>query len=118
MNQPTPTVSRADVERVVRRDFPAEAFSEVIAILDAYGVKDYEREKDRIQLAVLKLARGCLQNLRREIDGAQCDYRDTLLSAEYPGYGKRMFKLDKASEEEKRRVIDADWKQYNDWLSR
>ena len=90
----------------------------MIAILDAYGVKDYEREKDRIQLAVLKLARGCLQNLRREIDGAQCDYRDTLLSAEYPGYGKRMFKLDKASEEEKRRVIDADWKQYNDWLSR
>jgi len=37
------------------------------------------------------------------------------LSAEYPGT-KEMFHLDKASEEEKRRVIDADWRQYNDWL--
>ena len=118
MNQPTPTVSRTDVERVVRRDFPADAFRDVITTLDKYGVEDYERERDRVQLAVLKLARGSLESLRRELDGAKCDYRDTLLSAEYPGYGKKMFHLDKASEEEKRRVIDADWKQYNDWLTR
>jgi len=118
MNQPTPTVTRADVERVVRRDFPAEAFSEVLTLLDAYGIEDYEREKDRVQLAVLKLAQGNREKLRREIDGAKCDYRDTLLSAEYPGYGKRMFHLDKASEEKKSQVIERDWKQYIDWLSR
>jgi hypothetical protein len=116
--QPTPSVSRADVERVVRRDFPAEACSEVLAMLDEYGSAGYHRERDRVQLAVLKLADGSRETLRREIEGAKCDYRDTLLSSEYPGYGKKMFHIDKATEEERQRVIDADWKQYWDWLVR
>jgi hypothetical protein len=116
MTQPTPNVSRADVERVVRREFPASEFSEILVILDEYGVEDYQRERDRIQLAVLKLARGNRENLRREIEGAKYDYRDTLLSAEYPGYGKKMFRLDKIPAEKRQKVVDADWKQYNDWL--
>jgi hypothetical protein len=41
-----------------------------------------------------------------------------LLSSEYPGYGKKMFRIDKATEEERQQVIDADWKQYQDWLTR
>ncbi len=60
MHQPTPSVSRADVERVVRRDFPKGAALEVLTALDRYGVEEYELERDRVQLAVLKLARGNL----------------------------------------------------------
>jgi hypothetical protein len=116
--QPTPKVTRADVERVVRRDFSAGTFSEVLAILEEYGSADYHREKDRVHLAVLKIAGGSLEKIRREIEGAKCDYRGTLLSSEYPGYGKKMFRIDKATEEERQRVIDADWKQYQDWLTR
>lgn len=39
---------------------------------------------DRIRFAVLKLSRGDLEQLRREIDGAHVDWRDTLMAA---GFG-------------------------------
>ena len=66
MTQPTPNVTDADVERVVRRDFPAERVDEVLAT----------------------------------------------------GYTKKWFHIDKLPEDEKQRIIDADWKQYQDWLER
>lgn len=118
MNQPTPTVSRLDVERVIRRDFPSVAVHEVLALLARYGLESCERERDRVQLAALKLACGRMESLRREIEAAKCDYRGTLLSAEYPGCGKRMFHIDKVPDKKKQCVIDSDWKQYSDWLSR
>ena len=40
---------------------------------------------DRIRFAVLKLSRGDLERLRREIDGAHFDWRDTLVAA---GFGE------------------------------
>src|SRR5450432_1669775 len=117
MNQPTPRVSRSDVERVVRRDFPAEAVAEVLASLEEYGTEDFHREKERVHLAVLKLASGSPEKLRYEVEGAKCDYRDVLGPAEYPGYSKKTFRIDRLSEEEKKRLIDGDWKQYQDWLT-
>jgi hypothetical protein len=39
---------------------------------------------DRIRFAVLKLSRGDLEQLGREIDGAHHDWRDTLVAA---GFG-------------------------------
>jgi hypothetical protein len=115
MNQPTPKVSRADVERIVRRDFPAAAFSDVLRLLDEYGTEDYHREKERVQLAVLKLASGSQGNLRGSIEDAKRDYRDVLSAAEYPDYPWDPSKL---TEKEQKRIIDADWKQYDDWLKR
>jgi len=41
-----------------------------------------------------------------------------LLSAEYPAYGKKMFRIDKLPEEERQKIIDADWQQYQEWLTR
>jgi hypothetical protein len=40
---------------------------------------------DRIRFAVLKLSGGDLERLKREIDGANCDWRDTLMAA---GFGE------------------------------
>jgi len=40
---------------------------------------------DRIRFAVLKLSGGDLERLRREIDGAHHDWRDTLMAA---GFGE------------------------------
>jgi hypothetical protein len=39
---------------------------------------------DRLQFAVLKLSDGSLEQLRREIEGAHFDWRDTLVAA---GFG-------------------------------
>jgi hypothetical protein len=37
--------------------------------------------------------------------------------AEYPGYMKRMFGIESLSSEEQQKIIDADWKQYQDRFS-
>jgi len=117
--QPTPNVTSADVERVVRRDFPAERFAEVMSMLSEYGADEsWQREADRVRLAALKLAGGSIERLRYEIEGAKRDYRDVLGTGEYPGYGKRARGRKKLPPEEEQRIIDADWKEYQDWLKR
>ena len=114
--QPTPNVTSNDVERVVRRDFPKEEFANVMNILSEYGVEQWQRERPRVQLAVLKLARGTLKGLRLQIDEAKCDYRDVLGPAEYPTYTKRWHQMGKLPAEEKQHIIESDWNQYETWL--
>jgi hypothetical protein len=115
-SQPTPTVTSADVERIIRRDFPADRVPEVFAMLDEYGRESWHRETHRVRVAALKLAAGSMERLRYEIEGAKCDYRDVLAAAEYPGYFRRVPGPGKLPVEEEQRIIDADWKQYHDWL--
>ena len=111
-------VTRADVERIVRRDFPADRVSEVLAMLDGYGGESWHRELHRVRAAALKLAAGDIEQLRREIEGAKCDYRDVLAAAEYPGYMRLVPGSGKLSAQETKRIVDADWKQYQDWFTR
>jgi hypothetical protein len=117
-SQPTPNVSNADVERVVRRDFPAARVDEVLAMLAEYGTDAWHREPHRVRLAALKLAAGRLDRLRREIESAKCDYRDVLAPAEYPAYEKRVPGPGALPPGEVQRIIDTDWQQYQEWLSR
>jgi hypothetical protein len=56
----------------------------VLAPLDTYGVEAYERERDRVQLAILKLSAGNEDRLRENVASAKGDYRDVLYWAEYP----------------------------------
>lgn len=114
--QPTPSVSRADVARVVARDFPETKAAAVFAILDGYGAKNREREMDRVRLAALKLARGDIDRLRSAIDSARRDYRDVLASAEYPAYSQTPASA-RLSPAEQQTLFDADWAQYSDWLN-
>ena len=113
--QPTPTVTRVDVERVVRRDFPPDQFDSVMSILAEYGSETWHRELHRVQLAVLKLADGKVDALRPEIETAKRDYRDVLANAEYPAY---TFRVSQLPAEEQRKIIDADWSQYETWLKK
>ena len=116
-SQPIPNVTAADVERVVRRDFPADRVAEVRALLDEYGKEKWEREPHRVRLAALKLAEGNVERLRGAIELAKRDFRDVVAPAEYPEYLRRVPRSGTLGAEE-RRVIDADWKQYQDWLRR
>jgi hypothetical protein len=114
MDQPIPKVSRADVERVVRRDFADGDAGQALSILDEYGL---DSEPCRVQLAALKLAAGSISALKREIQTAKCDFRDVLCGAEYPRYSREIAFSD-APESVKRAVIEDDWKQYEAWLKR
>ena len=116
MNQPTPDVSHSDVERVVQRDYPEESRADVMSILNKYVVESRQTGSARVQLAALKLAKGNLKRLHQVIEDAICDYRDVIGPAEYPCYldiyGKEL------SLEEKQKIIDTDWRNYQEWLTR
>jgi hypothetical protein len=115
--QPVPVVSSEDVERVTVREFAAES-PRAREILQAYGDETWHREVDRVRLAVLKLGAGDIAALRTAMEMALEDYRDVLAVAEYPGYDKLVRPSAALSEDERQRIIDADWQQYSAWLKR
>lgn len=118
MEQPTPIVSQADVERIVRRDYPQDKYANIISVLDGYGVSEWHRETNRVRLAVLKLANGNIQDLRRFIEWAKSDYRDVLSPAEYPLASKKWSKMRNMSKDEVEAIYKKDWEQYQQWLNR
>lgn len=116
--QPKPNVTRKDIERVVHRDFPASQADLVFSLLSQYGTDEWHREPERVQLAVLKLAAGNVERLRGALATACADYRDVLAQAEYPRYFQKVDLSSNASSDEAQQIIDADWKQYSEWLGR
>jgi hypothetical protein len=113
MEQPIPKVTRADVERIVSREYSVTERGRALAILDEY--QSDGGDPSRVQLAVLKLAAGDIAALRRQIETAKCDYRDVLCYAEYPRYSCEIG-FDNVPKSLKQVVIDEDWKQYETWL--
>ena len=76
--------TRDEVVAVVQKTFPESARARVIELLDTYGVEPSERERERVQLAILKLSEGNEEKLREFVAVAKRDYRDVLFWAEYP----------------------------------
>ena len=60
----------------------------VLEWLDSYGVEPYERERERVQVAILKLSAGSEEKVREYVAVAKRDYRDVLFWAEYPEESK------------------------------
>jgi hypothetical protein len=116
--QPTPTISSADIERIVARDFAAEFANEVLSILGEFGTEEWQKETNRVRIAALKLAAGSIERLRAAIETGKRDYRDLLALAEYPLYMRSVGPSEQLSPEERQRIIEADWQQYCDWLER
>ena len=80
--------TRDEVVAVVQKTFPESAHSRVLELLDSYGVESYERERERVQLAILKLSEGNEEKLREFVAVAKRDYRDVLFWAENPEEAK------------------------------
>src|SRR5467141_4373978 len=76
--------TRDEVVAVVQKTFPESAHARVLELLDTYGVESYEREQERVQLAILKLSEGNEEKLREFIAVAKRDYRDVLFWADNP----------------------------------
>jgi len=74
--------TRAAVEAAVTQLFPTHDPTTILAILDEYGTQEYQRERLRVQLAILKLSRGDPDALRARTRDAQRDYRDILMWAD------------------------------------
>ena len=116
-SQPTPRVTDADVERIVRREFDAARVEEVLTLLDEYGTESWHGEHARVRLALLKLSAGSEDRLRTNVQAASTDYRDVLCSAEYPSYIEQVPANGSMGTDEEQRIIDADWEQYRKGLA-
>ncbi len=99
----------------VNQCFPNEDEEKILGILNLYGRETYERERERVQIAILKLSDGNLEKLRKSIEIAKSDYRDVLAYAEYPEeMGKDTWRM---SDKEARRIREKDRQQYLNWLN-
>ncbi len=56
----------------------------ILELLDSYGVDPHERERERVQLDIVKLSAGSEAKMREYVAVAKRDYRDVLFWAEYP----------------------------------
>jgi hypothetical protein len=100
-----------------RRLFPGPTLDEALAILDDYGAEPYQREKERVQLAALKISNGDLERLREAMKIARTDYRDVLAAAEYPNeFRAGMASPDPPAEADLSRARHEDARQYRAWL--
>ena len=110
-NQPIPSVTAADVDRIVARDFPPGQRDEVHRLLATLGAN----AKPRLQLAILKLARGELARVVSHLAMAKRDWRDVLMWAEYPADAKLSWNIPPEAHHD---AYKSDWEQYQAWLSR
>ena len=70
--------SREDVLTAVASAFPGGNHVAIQSILDTYGSREYDRERERVQLAIVALSAGSEEKLRYFVDVAMTDYRDVL----------------------------------------
>jgi len=113
------SVTKATREAVIekiRQVFPEREVADVLAHLDRYGAEDYHRERERVQLAILKL---CDEEGRADpadyVEAACGDYRDVLAWAESPHLMGRTHCEDA---QERERLIAQDEAQYRAWLDK
>ncbi len=97
--------------------FPGRDVKTVMAELDAYGTEPTEPERERVQMAILKLSEDQkTDNPGPYVDAAKKDYRDVLAWAEYPSQmnGGAIARTDP---EGAQRNAEADERQYKAWLN-
>jgi hypothetical protein len=69
---------RATLMSALQAAFPHGDIGRLVELLDLYGVEPYEREKERVQLAIVALSQGNEEKLCYFIQVAKNDYRDVL----------------------------------------
>ena len=77
-------MTRDKLMSAVGKLFPEDRVADVLHLLDAYGTESYEKERERVQLAIVALSEGDEAKRGQFIAAAKRDYRDVLFWAEYP----------------------------------
>jgi hypothetical protein len=70
--------SREDVIASIQATFPVRQTETILCLLDLYGREPYEREQERVKLAILALCDGCENRLLELVQVAKIDCRDIL----------------------------------------
>ena len=76
--------SRRDVVAALRKHFPRAKARSLLDLLDTYGREPHHRDRERVQLAIVKLSEGDEEKLRYFLAVATRDYRDVLFWCDQP----------------------------------
>lgn len=116
MNQKTPNISDTDIKRLIRREFPNKLISKIEAILKQY-VSGNQKGRNRVYASILKLSNGNIDDLAKNVEQANNDFRDIISRVEYPNYSKYVFEKNLTDEQEKQ-LIQKDWEQFKSWFDK
>ncbi len=86
----------------------------VTHILSTYGEEKHEQEPYRVRLAILKLSKADIEEIRKTTKYAKQDFRDILTWAEYPRQSKKWSMPDGPK---KQKLVDEDRKEYKEWAN-
>ena len=75
---------REEVLAIVASLFPETDVPAVMETLDSYGAQSSEPERERVQLAILKLSEGQRSKLQHYVEAAKREDRDVLSWSEHP----------------------------------
>ncbi len=75
------TATRDDVVTKAVELFGEDKAAQALALVDEYGIENYEREVDRVKLAILDVSNGRMTRLPYFVKCAKIDYRDLLTGA-------------------------------------
>jgi hypothetical protein len=118
MTHRAPRPTQLDVRRIICRDFSSEETEYILRKLELYGAEPWHVEKERVHLAILRLANGDSSEVERNVAIAIADYRDVLAEAEYPEQYKLGFVgMDSVPPSQVVEIEQRDRKQYQDWLN-
>ena len=91
----------------------------VLAELQRYGQETYEREAERVHLAILKLCDARADRMIELVAAAKRDNRDVLMWAEYPSESQALWALRSDLSNEEHLQLEElrrhDRQQYQDW---
>jgi hypothetical protein len=101
--------------RILEKMFPDNDEREtVLEILQQYGHAEFQKEPDRVGMAILKLSGRSPERVRYYTLMACRDYRDVISAAEYPNQiGK--YKLREEDPDLYERIVLEDKDQYQEW---
>jgi hypothetical protein len=115
MEQPIPDITENEVLGIIKREFPDCDIDTVRTMLNRYNFNSI-KGRNRVWIAILKLSKGDFNLLQFYVEKANADFRDLLAKAEYPNYSKP-FLDDNLTVEEKKKLVEEDWEQYQAWLN-
>jgi hypothetical protein len=70
--------TRDEVLAAAGAAFQGSDLVDMLAALDRYGAQPHERERERVQLAIIELSAGSKEKLLQYVQAAKLDYRDVL----------------------------------------
>lgn len=102
---------------MLNKYYSGKDINRIMDILDTYGGEPWQPDKERVQLAILKLSQGNEGTLKNNLEHAKIDCSDILWLAEEPNLTAASDKLPELTQEEIQKLQDMDRKQYLDWLN-